>query len=586
MNPPVNLILGIHLHQPVGNFEHVLEESFRNAYGPFMTCFERHRSLKMVWHCTGFLLRWLQEKHAEYISMLKGLVEAGRLEILTGGLYEPIFPVIPPVDRQQQILRLSAEVQNLFGIQPSGAWLAERVWEPGLVGDLAAAKVNYVCLDDYHFFSSGLLPEDIDGYFMVEELDAAVSVFPISEQMRYLTPWAEVPKVREAFQRMQAEGRELAVTLDDAEKFGAWPKTYDWVYNRRWLEDFFSMLEESQDTVRTTTLKEYWDTRQPLGRAALPVASYIEMGQWSLPPESARRFEEWKARFEREGTFSQIKPFLQGGIWRNFLVKYPESNYMHKRMLMVSRAFDESTRRTEAYDHLLRAQSNDVFWHGVFGGLYLPHLRHEAWKNILRAETELEALSGGGQETAIQWEDFDLDRHQEAVIRHADYTAVVSPAKGGALMELSFKPAAFNLLSTLARWKEKYHLTAASARVVRTDGDDSAPDLDFSHLVFDDSPRWSCREAVFEALPEATALRIDTARPVLDFRHVAFELAEASPAGVPLAAKAGDAVLKKRYYPTPAAPMLEVVYNLVSAAEGFLGIEWTLGLSGGDDPAK
>lgn len=588
MNPPVNLVLGIHLHQPVGNFEHVLESSFRHAYEPFMTLFERYEGLSMVWHCTGFLLRWLEEKHPDYVAMLRDLVEQDRLEVLTGGMYEPIFPVIPPDDRREQILRLSGEVGRLFRAAPTGAWLAERVWEPGLVADLAGAGVRYVCLDDYHFFASGLLPEEIDGYFMVEDLDHAVAAFPISEPMRYLIPWAETPRVREEFRRLHEAGRTLAVMLDDGEKFGAWPKTHDWVYTRHWLSDFFTMLQDERHHVRTVTLRKFWETHRPVGRAALPVASYIEMGQWALPAESARRFEEWKSRFEREGVFNQVKPFLQGGIWRNFLVKYPESNYLQKRIVALSRAFERAGRQpAPAYDHLLRAQCNDVFWHGVFGGLYLPHLRHEAWRNLLLAEQGLEEAEGRSSGAiSILHEDLDLDRHDEAVIRHPHYTAVVSPGKGGALLELSYRPASFNLLAGLARWKEKYHLTASTARVVRTDGDASTHGEDFGEMVFDTLPRWSCREALFDEVPDPAALRTNHAQPRVSFAEAVFEEEAVCPSGVPLRAAAGGVTLRKRYVPLPGAAELEVVYHFVSDVDGHLGIEWTLGLSGGDDPEK
>ena len=37
-------------------------------------------------------------------------------------------------------------------------------------------------------------------------------------------------------------------------------------------------------------------------------------------------------------------------------------------------------------DHLYRSQCNDAYWHGVFGGLYLNHLREAAYSNLLRAE--------------------------------------------------------------------------------------------------------------------------------------------------------------------------------------------------------
>jgi len=36
---------------------------------------------------------------------------------------------------------------------------------------------------------------------------------------------------------------------------------------------------------------------------------------------------------------------------------------------------------------LYRAEANDVFWHGVFGGLYLSHLRRNLYHRLIRAIT-------------------------------------------------------------------------------------------------------------------------------------------------------------------------------------------------------
>ncbi|MBI5468189.1 MAG: DUF1926 domain-containing protein, partial [Deltaproteobacteria bacterium] len=153
--------------------------------------------------------------------------------------------------------------------------------------------------------------------------------------------------------------------------------------------------------------------------------------------------------------------FLHGGTWRNFFSKYPESNWLHKRMLMVSRALEArsgpDTATAAATDHLYRAQSNDAYWHGVFGGLYLPHLRTAAYKNIIEAEN----LMGGpeffpGTTTAASG-DFDADGADEAVLRTRELNLFVSPASGGSVLEIDFKPVSVNLSNTLTRWFEGYH---------------------------------------------------------------------------------------------------------------------------------
>lgn len=587
---PIQLVLGVHLHQPVGNFGWVLEEAHQQSYAPFLEVFRDFPSLKLVWHCTGFLLEWMMEHHPEYLERLDELVQQGRVEIFTGGMYEPIFPIIPPEDRLEQIRRLSRLVEDRFRIRPRGAWLAERVWEPAIAADLSRAGVDYVALDDYHFFASGMAEAAVDGYFTVEELDRNVAVFPISERMRYLIPWMKPAEVLDALRRMQAEGRTLAVMMDDGEKFGAWPETYEWVYTQGWLREFFTLLEANPDVVRTTTFADFYRLHPPAGRAALPVASYVEMGQWALWPAGAVQYEEWKTRFEKEQVFDRVKPFFRGGIWRNFLVRYSEANYLHKRILHLSREFEAAgAREHPAYNHLLQAQCNDVFWHGVFGGLYFPHLRHEAYRHLLTAQTGLESLRGDSWPAGVTVtrRDLDLDHQPEIILNSRDWFAVVDPADGGTLQELSWKPRAVNLLATLTRRREKYHLVARNQRTVLLGDADPEASTEQAALVFDEVPRTSSREKLYTSLPPLLQLAANQDRPALSFWEEPFRDNHPTGAGpvVELEAARDGLKLVKRYLPLSEETGLGIEYQLTGQAMpvGWLAVEWTLGIAGAED---
>ena len=71
------------------------------------------------------------------------LVDRGQVEILGGGYYEPVLASLPERDRIGQLARMGDELEALFGRRPSGAWLAERVWEPDLPTSLAAGGYDW-----------------------------------------------------------------------------------------------------------------------------------------------------------------------------------------------------------------------------------------------------------------------------------------------------------------------------------------------------------------------------------------------------------------------------------------------------------
>ena len=457
------LLLCLHNHQPVGNFDFVLEEAARDSYHPFLETLAAFPSIKVTIHFSGWLLRWIADRAPETYDLLRKLAKRGQVEILGGGMYEPILALLPERDRRGQIEALSSEVRRRFGAAPEGIWLAERVWEPDLPATLAAAGVKYLPLDDYHFVRAGLSQEELDGVYLTEHNGAAVRVFPGSEQLRYLIPFGDVEETLRAVERMTSRDvpYPAAIFADDGEKFGVWPGTHKSVYEDGWLRRFFEGIVARKEWLDPMTFGEYAAKAPLRGTIYLPTCSYIEMGEWALPPRRAARFGDLLHDF-RDGRMAEMKPFVQGGYFRNFLRKYDESNQLHKRMLWVSERVEAAERKgagKAARDFLYRSQSNDVYWHGVFGGLYLNHLREAAYANLLRAESAADAVLNEGKTGWTELEKGDLDRDggDELLLKNARLTLLCHAHDGGAVTEISLASRGVALGHVLTRREEGYH---------------------------------------------------------------------------------------------------------------------------------
>src|SRR6202034_2073315 len=185
------LVLLIHAHQPVGNFDAVLERAYQDSYLPFIEVLERHPSIRIGLHYTGPLLEWMERVHPEYFDKLRALTASRQIEIVGGGFYEPILVTIPPEDRREQIARLTAYAEKHFKSRPSGAWLAERVWEPHIPSCFAYADVDYTLVDDNHFLGAGFELEQLFGYYISEDLGHTVKVLPGLKALRYLIPFRD-----------------------------------------------------------------------------------------------------------------------------------------------------------------------------------------------------------------------------------------------------------------------------------------------------------------------------------------------------------------------------------------------------------
>ncbi|WP_297090134.1 alpha-amylase/4-alpha-glucanotransferase domain-containing protein [Thermococcus sp.] len=441
----VNFIFGIHNHQPLGNFGWVLESAYERSYRPFMETLEDYPNMKVAVHISGPLLEWLEENRPEYIDLLRSLVRKGQLEIVVAGFYEPVLAAIPKEDRIEQI-KLLKDFAKKLGYEAKGVWLTERVWQPELVKSLRQAGIEYVIVDDYHFMSAGLAKEKLFWPYYTEDGGEVIAVFPIDEKLRYLIPFRPVEKTVEYLHSLDdGDESKVAVFHDDGEKFGVWPGTHEWVYEKGWLRKFFDRIS-SDERINLTLYSEYLSRFKPKGIVYLPIASYFEMSEWSLPAEQAKLFVEFVETLKQHGKFEKYRVFVRGGIWKNFFFKYPESNYMHKRMLMVSKLVRENP---EARHFLLKAQCNDAYWHGVFGGVYLPHLRKAVWENLIRANSYVKIG------TLVR--DIDFDGHDEVFLENGRFYAVFKPSYGGALFELSSKKKAVNYNNVLARRWEHYH---------------------------------------------------------------------------------------------------------------------------------
>jgi alpha-amylase/alpha-mannosidase (GH57 family) len=473
--PPFHLSLLIHAHQPVGNFEDVLERCYQHSYLPFVQMLEKHPVVRMGLHYSGPLLIWIEKNHLEYFDLLRALIKRDQVEMVGGGFYEPILAVIPPEDQIEQVMRLAGYLEQHFGERPSGAWLAERVWEPQLPSALASAQVSYTLVDDYHFLSAGFEPQELFGAYVAEDRGKSVRLFAGQKALRYLLPFGKVEDTIKYLKEGAAtHPGGVAAMGDDMEKFGCWPGTFEHCYGNHWLEDFFAALEENADWLRLTTPGSYVQTRAPLGRADLPTASYPEMTEWAFPTPVRQRYHAMQQEFSKR---PEVSSFLRGGSWRGFFRKYAESNLLHKKMLRVAtRVAAAPARRSaikpaeeiaEARDLLLRGQCNDAFWHGVFGGLYAPHLRTELWKSLIRAEILADRQIPGGLVSRVEMLDYDADGANELLFTSPECQALMKPSDGGTLAALDFRPAAATLINSMQRRQEAYHTRLREASNVQ-----------------------------------------------------------------------------------------------------------------------
>jgi alpha-amylase len=243
--------------------------------------------------------------------------------------------------------------------------------------------------------------------------------------------------------------------IDDGEKFGEWEGSYNLCYKENWLNRFIELVRLHKECIKPVHPRKYLKNYLCREKIYFPSMLYDEMMEWILSHSRSRRQngQNKKAltRFGENG-------FLSGGLFRGFLCKYPESNFMYAKMMyvniLVNQIRGDKYKKKAAKQELWKGQSNHAYWHGRFGGIYLNHLRKEIYRSLL--EAELLTRAKGVFLPSLIKSDFDMDGREEILFSGSKLNAYIH-TKGGTLFELDYLPKRWNYMDTLSRYMEYYH---------------------------------------------------------------------------------------------------------------------------------
>ena len=154
--------------------------------------------------------------------------------------------------------------------------------------------------------------------------------------------------------------------------------------------------------------------------------------------------------------FTELMPYE----WREAHLFLAEERMIHvsRRLAEAESAGLDAGELAVIRDHLYRGQCNCSYWHGAFGGIYLPHLRNAVYYHLIAADTRLDretqSKQGSVQATA---EDYNFDGLQEVRLSNDQLCVWIAPGRGGRMYELDVREISHNLLATLQRRPESYH---------------------------------------------------------------------------------------------------------------------------------
>ena len=467
---------------PSGEIDLRFESVYQTAFKPFITAIYNRPEMLVTLYYAGSLLKRLEKKHPEFHMVLNELISRKNIEILGGGYWEPMLPLIPTPDKVGQIEAMTTYLRKKFGKRSHGGWIPGQIWEMHLTSSFHTSGMDYVFLSERAFPGvPGFRP---NAPVIAENQGKTILVFPIMDSLT--EQFLKVPPehIVDSLEKLKTEkGKEVVATLIlDGLTLGA-GDLHTICYEGKWLERFFDAVVKAKEWLECVHPGRYLrNTDLPRERVYIPAPTYDSLMHWfqgNQPSQNKPGLVNTSTSLNgRTGKSLQDRPQAS---YREFLAKYRESGLLYAKMMHVevltNQLRGDKYRKKNAKEELWRGQEHYAYWHGPNGGIYNSRLRHNTYSALIEAEKA--TRERGIFKAALTSVDFDMDGNKEYLYSGLNFNAYIHPV-GGVLFELDYLPVSRNYLATFSRYRENYHLKATVER-----GYDSYPRHAFLDHILD-----------------------------------------------------------------------------------------------------
>ncbi|MDR0723521.1 MAG: DUF1925 domain-containing protein [Treponema sp.] len=425
-------ILGSHYHIPYGVGDDEFEAAYKTNLKPFVSTLYKYPKIQATLHYSGVLLYWLEKVHPEFFMLLEDLVSRKQIELLGGGFYEPMMPLIPLSDKIGQIEMLTTYLRKHFGKRPQGCRLPALAWEPHIVGPLSTCGMGYTFLEERQFTLAGVAAGVIEPC-ITEDQGKLITIFPVSNRFKEAFAQRRASLVLEDWVAEQDRGdtepvqnpvsgggKKLICVFPEqlfAEKDAS--ESAEMRFHR-----FFEDLSHFESRIEFTSPGKLFKGLRGLKKIYFPVS-------------------------EETGVLSEGR--VSNPAVRQFLIDYPEANHIYAKMMfthvLINQLRGDKSRKRIAREELWKAQGFDVFCPGVYGGVCRHSIRKAAYKALLEAE-KISREQNSFIPSVLHF-DFDLDGEGEYLFRNG-YINCYIQLEGASVFELDYLPKVWNYLDTFA----------------------------------------------------------------------------------------------------------------------------------------
>lgn len=240
----LKLILGTALSLPLAISKQEKKEALEQALKPLIKALVDFKHIKSTLSISGHLLDWCIKYRREYAQAIRELIGEKRIELLSGGYYDPIFPLIPRADSLDQIEYTSTAISKFYRKRPRGIWVNQLLWESSLTTVLTKCMMTYTFLRDTDCIDYRDEQQYMTTPVITEHAGKSIIVFPIATRLCKL--WREhkfralIRELRTIYETERTNDLNIITLADDSEE----------QRSANFIQRFFQILANNTDWIQ------------------------------------------------------------------------------------------------------------------------------------------------------------------------------------------------------------------------------------------------------------------------------------------------------------------------------------------------
>jgi len=341
------------------------------------------------------MLYALDKEHKKEREQLSEFVANKQLEFLGGPYNDAMLPLFPKKLRELQLHKHKKILSDSL-MEPTGYFCKSHAWEISLIESLEKYGFEYAFMPDVSVQEALGRKALVSGWFAAEYGGSFMRILTYSQNLSSICQNSSRAEITNSLKNFKDSSGVNCILLNvDLEET---------VFTSQWLQALDTAKAEGLD-IEYALLCQAAQEQKAAGKVNLI-------------------------------SYSSFAPSC-----RDILLRMPEINFLHKRILNVyfkALSISDSNIQEKVFESLLKSMPQSYF-EKTANGMLRDYVRFRANRSVMKAE---KILTGNETEDGMRFamSDFFLDGNQHLLFSNQYLECLIEPVFGGWIRSLAYKP--------------------------------------------------------------------------------------------------------------------------------------------------